>query len=136
MVVVSTAWLTSLSVEELKEGAKIPDLDTFSHWAQRLKPLIQGPEKEVIVVVANRSGEEPGGTDHMRREGVRYAGSSWVGMAGQGKITVWEMLGRAEEGVLVADLADSLPKYAFELAPIDQDEDIEEEEGPEGVNAG
>lgn len=141
MVVVSTAWLTSLSPGELEERANSPDMHTFSYWAERLRPLIEDFEKEVIVVVANRSGEEPGGTDHMRKEGVRYAGSSWVGIVGKGKIRVWKMLGRAEEGVLVADLKDGMPKHTFELISTNQEEDYEDDEdeedgGSEGVDDG
>ena len=137
IVVVSTAWLTSLSAEELKAGAKVPDMHTFSYWGDRLRPLIEDSEKEVVVVVANRCGEEPGGADHLRREGVRYAGSSWVGTVGKGKIVVWKMLGRAEEGILVADLVEEVPKYTFELAPSDEDEEIDGDgAGHEPVNGG
>lgn len=132
MVVVSTAWLTSLSDVELKEAAKVPDMHTFSYWAERLKPLV-GSSEEVVIVVANRCGEEPGGTDHLRREGARYAGSSWVGKIGRGKIRVWKFLGRAEEGILVADLEDALPEHTFELVPREQEEDIDSNEEADGA---
>lgn len=65
--------------------------------------------REVVVVVANRCGEEG-----VEREGVRFAGTSWVGrvgggmgggvkVSGTGEVGVWGMLGRGEERVLVVD---------------------------------
>ena len=60
--------------------------------------------KEILVVFANRTGHEPGGRDHLGREGVRYAGSSWVGWVGGRGVRVLGWLGRGEEGVLGVDV--------------------------------
>lgn len=138
MVVISTAWLTSLTGESLAADPLLPDMMTFAYWTERLEPLIQSLEKEVLVVLANRCGEEPGGTDHAGREGVRYAGSSWVGQCGHGKINVWKMLGRAEEGVLIADLKNASPEYTFTMAPRDREEDLDngQDAGEEELETG
>lgn len=55
---------------------------------------MQDTGKEVLVVVANRCGEEGE---------ARYAGTSWVGRVGGGEAGVWAMGGRGEEGVVVGD---------------------------------
>lgn len=68
-----------------------------------MEPLIADEEREVVIVVANRSGEEEGG--------VRYAGTSWVGKVGgrgQEKVGIWGMLGRGEEGVLKVDTREEM----------------------------
>ena len=59
-----------------------------------MQPLIDH-EEEVVVVIANRSGEE--------EPHARYAGTSWIGRIGRGKIEAWGVLGRGEESILVAD---------------------------------
>lgn len=114
LVVLSMAWLTRMSAEELS-NAEAPDLDTFSYWMERLSPLLgpNGPEDEVIVMFANRTGEEG---EAPRIGPVRYAGTSAVvGMskgdgARHGEVRIWEVMGRGEEGVCVADTDDE-PKY-------------------------
>ena len=99
------AWLTRMPREDLAGNASMPDLDTVTYWIERFRPLIeaQGPEEEVIVIFANRTGEE--GAAALVGE-VRYAGSSCVmGMkkGGMSSVRIFELLGRAEEGVLVVD---------------------------------
>jgi protein N-terminal amidase len=108
VVVLSMAWLTRLSAVELHERAKEPDLDTLSYWLERLRPFggPNGPDEEVIVVFANRCGEE--GESPLIGP-VRYAGSSTViGVSRgdgrvEGDVRIWDILGRAEEKVLVVD---------------------------------
>ncbi|KAE8150705.1 carbon-nitrogen hydrolase [Aspergillus avenaceus] len=89
LVILSMAWLTSLAREELDALDGEPDLDTFNYWIQRFMPLIrkklrhdanfdgEDPQagKKIIIVFANRSGEEEGveGTDP-----AKYAGTSAV----------------------------------------------------------
>ena len=102
ILVLSMAWLTQLPKQILLEQAEEPDLATLSYWIGRLKPLVDG-EKEVIVVCANRSGEEPGKNPIGEEDGVRYAGSSWVGKVGRGVVRIWHIIGRATEEVTVAD---------------------------------
>ena len=102
ILVLSMAWLTRLSEQILLQQAEEPDLNTLSYWIERMKPLVDG-EKEVIVVCANRSGNEPGKNPIGDEEGVRYAGSSWVGKVGKGVVRIWQITGRAVEQVIVAD---------------------------------
>lgn len=81
-------------------------MDTFACWVGRLVPLVRGAG-DVVVVVANRCGEEGGG-DAVGEEkgGVRYAGTSWVGRMGGGRVRVGGMMGRGVEGVMVVDLGE------------------------------
>ncbi|PLB53684.1 carbon-nitrogen hydrolase [Aspergillus steynii IBT 23096] len=90
LVVLSMAWLTLLSREELEDLADKPDLDTFNYWIQRFIPLLRQrmshesdvddagaveSDKRIILVFANRAGEEEGA------EGAnlaRYAGTSAI----------------------------------------------------------
>jgi protein N-terminal amidase len=118
VVVLSMAWLTRLSTIELQGQRNQPDLDTVSYWLERMRPLRgpNGPSHEVVVVFANRCGEEG---EAPLIGPVRYAGSSAVmGFSRgdsrvEGEVRIWEILGRAEEGVLVVDTKSS-PKYGLE----------------------
>jgi len=112
VVVLSMAWLTRLSREEVTGQVTVPDHDTLTYWVERFSPLFgpHGSEEEVIVVCANRAGEE--GTDPKLGE-VRYAGSSCImGMKQGGKVRIWDILGRAQEGVLLVDTR-SPPGYTM-----------------------
>ncbi len=114
LLILSTAWLTHLSSAALAESPGRPDMDTLSYWFGKLMPLVNHDE-ETTCVFANRCGQElgrmvpkvlsEGGEEEevARGEGVRYAGSSWVGVLGHGKVRVGRVMGRAEEGVLVVD---------------------------------
>lgn len=97
LVVLSMAWLShalALAPEQIEgDFARQPDLETLSYWTERFQPVVDGDE-DVVVVCANRCG----------REGdVIYAGTSTVLLLGKGRIRLWEVLGRAEEGCLVVD---------------------------------
>ena len=110
LVVLSMAWLTHLPSWELALVAKAPDRATLSYWVARFEPLLapSGADEEVVVVCANRTGEE--GTA-ARIGDVKYAGTSCVmGMKKCGECMLWDVMGRADEGVLVAD-TDEEPKY-------------------------
>lgn len=143
LVVLSTAWLTLLTPEELRAASTTPDMETFRYWIGRFWPFISGERwdgGEIVIVFANRCGREEGleGKDE-----ALYAGTSCVmsirrperkhggerdeetrdddhaGVDGKGdpadaEIAVWEMLGRAEEGVCFAD-TDSEPKTVFRV---------------------
>ncbi|KEF61454.1 uncharacterized protein A1O9_03020 [Exophiala aquamarina CBS 119918] len=123
VVVISMAWLTRLSAEELSSQVTVPDQDTISYWINRLSPLFeaQGSETEALVICANRAGEE--GTDY-RLGDVRYAGSSCVmGMTKGRQIRIWDMLGRAQEGVLMVD-TESEPLYSIVLNPMERTDTV------------
>lgn len=122
LLVLSMAWLTNLDALELAAHPGEPDLSTLSYWVERLKPLVQA-EKEVITVIANRCGEEAGKNPSGVEEGVRYAGSSWIGEVGNGVVKIWDILGRAEEAVMVID-TDREPNWT--LRPRQQSRDDDE----------
>lgn len=121
LVVISMAWLTRLSAEEVSGQVMQPDQATINYWIDRLSPLFgaQAGEQESIVICANRTGEE--GTDP-RLGDVRYAGSSCVmGMTKGGRVKIWDILGRGQEGVLLVDINDP-PFYSVELKSSVQEE--------------
>lgn len=131
LIIVSMAWLTTLGSEEVELLKGKPDMDTFQYWISRFAPFIirrakggggtgnSWDGKQVIIVFANRAGEEEGleGKDK-----AIYAGSSCVvGLRCPGvgvlddddsesdvEISIWGMLGAAEEGVCFVD-TDSPP---------------------------
>ncbi|KAF2092618.1 carbon-nitrogen hydrolase [Rhizodiscina lignyota] len=92
-IVLSMAWLTNLSPDELALDPNKPDMNTFAYWMDRFWPVNRGME-EVTMIFANRCGVE---------DNARYAGSSTVVRVRQGDIRVFGQLGKAEEGVLVVD---------------------------------
>jgi protein N-terminal amidase len=148
LVILSMAWLTMLSREELDALKDKPEMDTFNYWLQRFWPLllkkmghqvdIDGGKaadspKKIIIVFANRSGEEP--PTEETKPPARYAGTSAIIAvtqrptpdtaeqdAGSGaqtpdaesetddadipfdvKILCWDVLGATEEGICFAD---------------------------------
>lgn len=102
VVVVSMAWLTRLNHDEVADQMLEPDMDTVAYWVQRFQPLLgsNGPDQEVIVICANRTGEE--GVAPRIGE-VRYAGSSCVMGLKKGDICIWDIFGRGQEGILIVD---------------------------------
>lgn len=181
LVILSMAWLTLLSREELDALEGQPEMDTFNYWLQRFWPLIEkkmqhaenvdGPDaegdrgdtdldsesdsdsdsnsdtagtkaarkddKQVVIVFANRAGEEPAADDV--KPPARYAGTSAViavtqrpregGLNGSGagaveaidegrdfdvKILCWDLLGASDEGICFADTTAD-PKMVFGL---------------------
>ena len=122
ILVLSMAWISSLPAAELSEFPGYPDMGTFSYWISRLMPFLD-EDKEVIVVCANRTGEEPGRNPCGQiDDGVRYAGTSWIGRIGKGKIDVWSMMGRGSEGLQFGD-TETEPSMAYCLekrAPQDE----------------
>lgn len=148
LVILSMAWLTLLSREELDALAGQPEMDTFNYWLNRFWPLVEkkmqhagdldGPEespKRVVIVFANRTGEEPAADD--TKPPARYAGTSAVvavtqrlrpggsRVTGQAdgiddepgfdvKVLCWDLLGAVEEGICFADTTAD-PKMVFGL---------------------
>lgn len=150
LVILSMAWLTILGHEELVALHDQPDMDTFQYWIRRFWPLLEkkmehdgdvdgdtdGSTKKVVIVFANRAGEEPGAEG---KDSARYAGSSAVlavrqrpkcahsandSSSGEAeierefdvKILCWDMLGATEEGLCFADTK-SDPTLVFGLTP-------------------
>lgn len=86
LVILSMAWLTLLSKEELDELADQPEMETFNYWIQRFIPLIRRKmehesaidgdgSRKIVIVFANRTGEEPSTGD---KPPARYAGTSAI----------------------------------------------------------
>lgn len=123
ILILSMAWLSRLTSARItgKEGE--PDLDTLGYWVERLRPLVMA-EKEVLVVCANRCGEEPGQNPVIPagEDGVQYAGTSWVGTVGKQRMKLWGMLGRAQEEVLVVDTTEK-PTWFLKKALGDHETD-------------
>lgn len=139
LVVLPTSWLTLMSKSELESTPSSPDMDTFNYWIQRFWPLISGKGKfgsdenesrETVIVFSNRIGEELGVEEG--HSTARYAGSSTIitirrrgtdahstpsaekeDLSGT-DIFLWDILGRGEEGVCVADTSKE-PKYVFKV---------------------
>lgn len=145
LVILSMAWLTLLSREELDALKHKPEMDTFNYWLQRFWPLIKkrmthdadidgdrNSPKKVVIVFANRAGEEPPGDE--TKLPARYAGtsailaitqnpaanpeqdseSSYLEASFDVKILCWDLLGATEEGVCFADTTTD-PKMVFAL---------------------
>ncbi|KAJ5317596.1 hypothetical protein PENANT_c038G01901 [Penicillium antarcticum] len=151
LVILSMAWTSMMSPEELEELKDKPDMDNFNYWLQRFWPLIkqkmqhrvdldggEAPDspKRIIIVFANRSGEDPPADE--TKPPVQYVGSSTIlaitqrpekdADVGSGasesetdddlpfdvKIQCWDMLGAREEGICFADTTVD-PKMVFAL---------------------
>lgn len=159
LVILSMAWLTLLSREELDSLKFKPEMDTFNYWLQRFWPLLQkkmehevdidggnaaDSPKKIVIVFANRSGEEPPTED--TKPPARYAGTSAIiavtqraplnavekearsgvhtpdeesetedaGIPFDVKILCWDMLGATEEGICFADTTAD-PRMVFAL---------------------
>lgn len=107
LLLLSMAWLTHKTSTELLESSADPDLETLSYWIERIVPLVNNKERKVIVVFANRCGQEP--------LDARYAGSSWIGLVGLGKVEIWDIAGRAQEKLLCID-TDQDPEYQLQTS--------------------
>ncbi|AEO56128.1 hypothetical protein MYCTH_2090061 [Thermothelomyces thermophilus ATCC 42464] len=95
LVILSTAWLTNDERTGFLACPDAPDLYTLTYWAQRLEPVIRtGASEETVVVFANRSGVEDEAT---------YAGTSTVLGIRDGQVSVYGILGRGVEELLVVD---------------------------------
>ncbi|KAK4993791.1 hypothetical protein LTR50_000004 [Elasticomyces elasticus] len=121
LVVLSMAWLTRLLPQEITVQPSQPDTETLSYWVQRFQPIIKGGRDEgVVVVCANRSGvegsefngEQGRGIDGLGND-VVYAGSSCVLFIQKGAVQVFDMLGKAEEKLLVVDTSQP-PKFGLQ----------------------
>ncbi|EAW12823.1 putative protein N-terminal asparagine amidohydrolase [Aspergillus clavatus NRRL 1] len=140
LVILSMAWTTFMSQEELAALADKPDLNTFNYWIQRFLPLVKerlrheldldggggaAEGKKVVIVFGNRCGEEGSvryaGTSAIIAITQRPQGSSQGDNAGgeeespfDVKILCWDMMGATTEGICFADTTAD-PKMAFGL---------------------
>ena len=115
VLVLSMAWLTNLSAASLESNPDQPDMATLDYWIERLTPLLED-NSDVVAIFANRCGQEPGKNPLGEEEGVRYAGSSWIGKLGKGEVKIWGMLGRAEEGMCIVDTTEK-PRWILKMQP-------------------
>lgn len=112
VIILSMAWNTLCDRAEFFQESGEPDMDSLSYWLARLQPVLHNkPGKEVIVIFANRSGFEDTAT---------YVGTSAVLGIKDGDISLYGMLGRDDERLLVVDTR--LPPQArLRLARKDSD---------------
>ena len=111
LVILSMAWLTSLQPGELESTRLEPDLSTLTYWIERFFPVIEANrEAEVLLVMANRCGTEPGtllgvsqGVGKDGEDVIGYAGSSCVMRVRHGNVQIFDLLGKAEERLLTVD---------------------------------
>ncbi|KAK4242481.1 hypothetical protein C8A03DRAFT_40136 [Achaetomium macrosporum] len=95
LVIMSMAWLTNDERTVFTSRPDAPDFSTLTYWVRRLEPVIQaGSPEETIVVFANRCGTEDEAT---------YAGTSTVLGIKDGEVSVYGILGRGVEELLVVD---------------------------------
>ncbi|EEB05462.1 N-terminal amidase Nta1 [Schizosaccharomyces japonicus yFS275] len=87
----SMSWLASENDKNLLQQNG-PDITNINYWATRLSPLI---EKDVVIAIANRTGEE---------RGITFAGTSCIMTFAKGKVNVHGLLGMKEDGVTFADI--------------------------------
>ena len=118
LIVMSMAWLTHLPQDEMNAQPNQPALETVSYWLQRFSPLLEASklgEEDIIVVFSNRIGNEKNELRELTTkngqviplgESVNYAGSSCVMRFSGGNVSILDMLGRKEEGLLVLDTND------------------------------
>lgn len=95
LLIVSMSWPTYEDYSSFSQLPQEPAMNTLSYWMLRLNPLIRCESgKEVIVVIANRVGQEGD---------LVYAGTSAVLGIGDGEVKVYGISGRMDKELLVVD---------------------------------
>lgn len=107
LIALNMAWLTRFAPEDVAANPKREDAETLAYWLERFYPLIEANGEPVIIVMANRCGTEGG---------LVYAGTSTVMKIENGSTKIFDILGQAEERILVVDLNDH-PKFAVTTGP-------------------
>ncbi|OAA75769.1 amidase [Akanthomyces lecanii RCEF 1005] len=106
LVVLSMAWCTHVDQEDFFHKPAEPDMVTLLYWITRLQPIISiDSNQETIIVFGNRCGAEGDAT---------YVGTSTVLGIKSGEISLYGILGRDEESLLVVD-TDALPYAKLNL---------------------
>lgn len=117
LVVLSMAWLTQRHASVFCHLPQKPDMETLTYWVQRLEPVIRADQDgEIIVVLANRCGTE---------DDAVYAGTSTVLGIKNGEVSVYGLLGRGTEELLIVNTDE--PPFAKLLNRSDQTEQPEKE---------
>lgn len=85
-----------------------------SKHTQRLdiSPQIGNTDGKIGIQCGQEAGKNPLGIE----EGVRYAGTSWIGKLGNGVIRISDTMGRGEEGVIVVDTEEE-SKWVLRMEP-------------------
>lgn len=129
LIVMSMAWLTSLPKEEMAVLPGSPALETVTYWLQRFSPAIAATKaggEDVTVVFSNRIGVEKNEVSEITTktgqiiplgEDVCYAGSSCAMRFSGGNVSILDMMGKAQEGLLVLDTAKVciIPLHVYQL---------------------
>jgi len=137
-IVLSMAWLTHVPLEEIMMQPEKPTLETVMYWVQRFVPLLEASKTQgpITVVFSNRVGVEKNEVSEMTAktgqviplgESVTYAGSSCVMMFEDGEVGIYEMLGAAQEGLLVVDTEEPV-KYRLQSKGADSPDHEEEDD--------
>jgi protein N-terminal amidase len=95
LVIVSMAFLTRLSPQELRELPLRPDNATLEYWVERFYPVHRSNRQPVFIVFSNRCGIEGSAC---------YAGTSSIICFREGKGYIYDLLGKWDEQCLVVDL--------------------------------
>lgn len=114
LIVMSMAWLTTLPKEEIKVLPGQPALETVGYWLQRFEPAIEASKsgEDITVVFSNRIGIERNEVKELTTktgqviplgDEVCYAGSSCAMRFSNGEVSILDMLGKGEEGLLLVD---------------------------------
>jgi len=107
LVIVSMAFLTRLSPQELRELPLRPDNATLEYWVERFYPVHRSNRQPVFIVFSNRCGIEGSAC---------YAGTSSIICFREGKGYIYDLLGKWDEQCLVVDLQKDPPKFDLPTA--------------------
>lgn len=125
LVILSMAWLTQHPESVFSHLPQKPDMETLTYWVQRLEPIIRADQDgEIIVILANRCGVEGDAV---------YAGTSTVLGIKHGEVSVYGLLGRGVQELLVVNTDN--PPFGKLLTMPDPASQPEEESSPADESA-
>ena len=115
MMLLPMAWTTLQLTRAEVEGVALlePDETTLNYWVQCFRPLVNA-NRVTVVVLANKCGVE---------ESAVYTVTSVIPRVGHGQVDVLGILGKDEDGLLVAD-TEQRPAFMWDdtlkyLEPVD-----------------